>query len=247
MRPKKPKLTIIKKALILLFFIPITSFSQEDATWDYPIKPGSEEWLKIDNYSQRLEQLNIPIDIIEKISTEELVRICLNYPQIELVFTRNDLIEGITYVSTLFNGFIELANRKDAGIELLRQYEHFSPSNLKRLEKSEKIQSKKNFIIIELLLSSPIVLKNINKSERIKLLNTAYNMYEEKAKYWDKLYHEQISTNLLIMAQILNIDNPTLQTRDGIEKDWQKLIRTGYTDNPEFISTLINETVNCVK
>jgi hypothetical protein len=175
------------------------------------------------------------------------VKTCFNYPQIELIFTRNNLITGICYVSTIFNGLTELSKRKDAGSELLQLYKSFNPANYLSVNEGGKIEHKKDYVILELLLSSPLVLNNMNKNERTELLNTSYIMYEGKAKYWDKFYSEQISPNLLIMAQILNIDEPTIQKNDKIEKDWETLLRTGKTDNQEFVSTLLNDVVKYLK
>jgi hypothetical protein len=51
MKSKILKLRAMKFFLILLLFLPLISFAQEKVTWDYPVKPGSEEWRKIDDYS----------------------------------------------------------------------------------------------------------------------------------------------------------------------------------------------------
>lgn len=232
-----------KIIIILLLALPVISFAQEEVTWDYPVKPGSEEWLSIRDYPKRLELLNIPTEIVTNISTKQLVKSCLNYPQIELIFTRNDLITGISYVSTLFNGFLELSRRKDAGTELMRRYQSFEPFDYQTMEKSAQIRYKKDFIIIELLLSSPVILKNMNKMERIELLKESYKMYEAKAKYWDKFYSEQISPNLLVMARILEIDEPAIKNRSEIENNMNVLLDTGITHDTAFVTELINEVI----
>lgn len=228
--------------LFLIIVFPTISFAQNDGvTWDYPVRPGSKEWLNIKEYSKRLEQLNIPNDILTRISTKQLVKTCLNYPQIELIFTRNDLITGMSYVSTLFNGFVELSKRKDAGIELMRVYQRFEPFEYQKMEKSARIQHKKDFIVIELLLSSPVVLNNMHKETRIELLRESYQMYEKKANHWDKFYPEQISPNLLIMAHILEIDKPGIENRTEIKNEMDTFLKTGLTNSPALITILTSE------
>ncbi|MBW6536517.1 MAG: hypothetical protein K0B11_16015 [Mariniphaga sp.] len=228
--------------LFLIIVFPTFSFAQNDeVAWDYPVMPGSEEWLNIKVYSKRLEQLNIPNDILTRISTKQLVKTCLSYPQIELIFTRNDLITGMSYVSTLFNGFVELSKRKDAGIELMRIYQSFEPFDYQTMEKSAQIQHKKDFIVIELLLSSPVILKNMNKAERIELLKESFKKYEAKAKYWGKFYLEQISPNLLIMAQIIEIDELTIKNSSKLKGDMEILLKTGITRDIAFVTELIDE------
>lgn len=92
-----------------------------------------------------------------------------------------------------------------------------------------------------MLLSSPVLLNNMNKEERFELLNTSYNKYEEKAMYWDTLYFEQISPNLLIMARILKIDKPSITNKSEFENSMNILLNSGMTNNPAFIAALIKE------
>ena len=118
------------KKLIIYLLIVIPSFAiaqNERATWDYPVKPGSKEWLNIADYSKRFELLNIPDNLLKAISTEELVKSCLNYPEFPMVFTRNDLQSGYNFIQSMFNGFVELETRPDAGKELMKVYDGYKP------------------------------------------------------------------------------------------------------------------------
>lgn len=237
-----------KIILFLLIAIPFFSFAQnEKATWDYPVKPGSEEWLNVEDYSKRLQLLNVPNDILSKMSTKDLVLTCLKYPQIELIFTRNDILTGISYVSTFFNGFIELSKRKDAGTELLKLYKDLNPDKYVLANLKEKISHKKNFIVMELLLSSPVILGNMEKEERTDLLNVSYNKYEEKAKYWQQFYFDQISSNLLVMAQILKLDKSS--TSDDIEynRKMNILLRSGEINDPDFVFVFTKNVTSYLK
>ncbi len=228
-----------KIILLLLLTISIVTLAQEPATWDYPIKPGSEEWLNIKDYSKRLELLNIPQDELTNISTNELVKICVDYPQMGLIYTKNDLLSGICYVSTLFNGFIELSKRKDAGVELLQYYKGLNPAGYSSNDEKSRVNLLNDFIVTELIISSPIILNNMQKGQRIELLKVAYNMYEEKIKHLDKLYSDQISTNLLVMAQILTIeDEPAISRQSEIKNDMDVLLQTGNANDLNFISAL---------
>ena len=133
-----------KIILFLLIVMPFFSFAQnEKVTWDYPIKPGSKEWLAVSDFSKRLELLNIPAPLLKKMSTEELVKSCLNYPEYRLIFTRNDLQSGYNFIRSSFNGFVELESRPDAGKELVKVYAGYKPDgfdlNATDLEAAEKI------------------------------------------------------------------------------------------------------------
>ena len=237
----------MKNLLALFLFYPLILFSQEKVTWDYPIKPGSEEWCKIDNYFDRLELLNIPENILENITTKELVALCLQYPQMELAFTRNSSIEGISFLASMFNGFAELLSRADAGNELFEYYKKMGASQYSVLDKTEKVKHKMDFIIIELALSSPAVLTNMESKNRLELLKDTYKKYEEKSINWKKFYFEQISPNLLIMARIIEIDRPELKTRAGIKDGIDPFLKTGITHNPIFITNLTKQVSTFLK
>jgi hypothetical protein len=118
----------MKKIMILLLFsFPIILFAQEEVSWDFPIKPGSEEWRQLETYEDKLNSYNIPQEILKIISTEKLVQACLNYPQFGLIFTRNDLQRGYDHIRAKFNGFRELEERDDAGEVLLNIYKKYDP------------------------------------------------------------------------------------------------------------------------
>lgn len=72
----------MKKLLVCLFILNgFACFAQEKAlTWDYPVKPGMEEWTKFESRPEMAEACLIPDSIIKNISTSDLLELCLNYP-----------------------------------------------------------------------------------------------------------------------------------------------------------------------
>ena len=57
--------------IILLFFMPDT-FLHGQSGYEYPIKPGTEEWKKLKNIKEKVEVCLIPDSIHHILSTEEL-------------------------------------------------------------------------------------------------------------------------------------------------------------------------------
>ncbi|MCG6187625.1 hypothetical protein [Maribellus maritimus] len=109
------------KFIILIFFVPFISFAQtEEVTWNYPVHPGTEEWNTLNSFSERLNAFNIPGDILTEMTTENLVETCLAYPWWILITSRDNNQAGYDYLKSVFNGFRELENRKDAGKEFLK-------------------------------------------------------------------------------------------------------------------------------
>lgn len=192
-----------KIILFLLIAIPFFSFAQnEKITWDYPVKPGSKEWLNIEDYFKRFELLNIPAPLLKKISTEELVKSCLNYPEYRLIFTRNDLQSGYNFIRSMFNGFVELETRSDAGKELMKVYAGYKPDgfdlNSTDLEIG-KFMSK--FANIEILIAQTEILNKLNPGDLREMLTICSQKYKQKKdrqKYYGGI---GLQTTVLILAR----------------------------------------------
>ena len=126
-------------------------------TWDFPVKPGSEEWKALETYQARLNAYNIPEELIGKIPTAELVKICLAYPEWGLINAFNDRLTGCSQVLKLFNGFAELFTRKDAAKELISVYAGMDPLRVNQYGTAlEKGQYGSQFTRIELLAVGPL-------------------------------------------------------------------------------------------
>jgi len=189
--------------LFLLIVLPFFSFAQnEKVTWDYPIKPGSKEWLAVPDFSKRLELLNIPAPLLKKISTEELVKSCLNYPEFQLIFTRNDLQSGYNFIRSSFNGFVELETRPDAGKELLKVYAGYKPDGFDLNSTDLEIG---NFICeityIEILIAQTEILKKLNLADSKELMamcSQKYKVKKDLQKYYGGI---GLHTTALILAR----------------------------------------------
>jgi carbonic anhydrase len=68
------------KNLLIIFGFFIVSFAamaqEKKVAWDYPVKPGSEEWAAFTTGLQMQKVCQIPENILEQLSTNELVVIC---------------------------------------------------------------------------------------------------------------------------------------------------------------------------
>lgn len=67
---------------LLVFLTVFSGLAQEkDDSYNFPIRPGTEEWISLDSYEARLNAYNIPEDILRNMSTLGLVETCLIYPE----------------------------------------------------------------------------------------------------------------------------------------------------------------------
>ncbi len=193
----------MKLLMILILFVPIIAFSQSDKLkWDYPVKPGSKEWLSITDFEKRLALLDIPENILQKISTEELVNICLSYPEFGLIYTRNDLQSGYNYIRSMFNGYRELETRPDAGKVLIKIYSGYKPDGFDLSSSDVEIgRFVFKFNYIEILLAQTEILNKLNPGDLHELLSLCSQKYKVKKdlqKYYGGI---GLETTVLIIAR----------------------------------------------
>lgn len=193
----------MKLFMITILLIPFIAFSQVDSLkWDFPVKPGSKEWLNIADFEKRLALLDIPESILQNISTEELVNCCLSYPEFGLIYTRNDLQSGYNYIRSMFNGFRELETRPDAGKQLVKIYAGYKPDGFNLSSSDVEIgEFMSKFAFIEILISQPEILNKLNPGDSHELLSLCSQKYKAK-KQLQKYYGGiGLKTTALIVAR----------------------------------------------
>lgn len=155
-------------------------------SWDYPIKPGSEEWSNFIDYESKVNACQIPEIVLKTLSTEELFNLVLEYPLLNNIYVFNDVDEGIKRLFDNFNGIRELALRKNVSNLFTDSYEKsmnkISPllkNRLIRLE--EKGRAIATITILETLSTSNYFMKNTSEEEKTKILHAISNGYKIKA------------------------------------------------------------------
>lgn len=104
--------------------------------FDYPIKPESDEWKTFDTHKKMVEACTIPDEIIEKMSTQELLEIVMNYPLLSDLYYYDTYEQGLYALVSEFNGLKELFKRDDGIVEILKYYEEYEiPNNTVQSEK----------------------------------------------------------------------------------------------------------------
>ena len=137
---KKVKRVLVVLLAIVVFFVcsvgasaskvPVDEMGYTiNEPYDYPIKPGTDEWFKIEDHVEKVKMLQIPQDVLEKMTTEALVESVVNYPYLldMLAFATQKL--GYEAVRDGFNGLQELERRPD-GMSCLAKYYEKNQKNL---------------------------------------------------------------------------------------------------------------------
>jgi len=154
--------------------------------WDYPVKPGMEEWKNFNSNEEMVEACQIPENILASLSTEDLTEICLQYPLLNDVFVFNFLSKGADKLFNDFNGIRELFKREEASKELLRHY-NCEMQNISFLDKPATDLEKGDFIVsistLEFLLGFYSYKADATKGDNMNMLQCLVAGYEKECKY----------------------------------------------------------------
>lgn len=225
-------------AISLLFSL-FCSGQESKTNWDFPIRPGTNEWENLASYEDKLNAYNIPSEIIQQISTSALTDACLSYPEWRLVFTRNSFTQGLHHVFSVFNGFEHLIKREGVLNELYNRYDSMSPAEV-NLEWSLEEQGLYGFSItyIELMLSHPLILERSSVEAEQLLLQQAIKKYNEKRSLPQLYSIYGLSPTALICARIL-IKNDFIKGLDS--NRMASFNNTGLSPDPKFLDQIILE------
>ena len=146
-------------------------------------------WKTFNTLEEMQEACQIPVDVLEKMSTKELAQICLSYPLAGNYLAYNDELRGVSAVIDGFNGFSELFRREDAADELLTLYEQMDLDAMAAMAKKNVNTSKVTYYnstirlgYLELILASGR-LKALYEPSNISRLNVIKKyQYEKKLR-----------------------------------------------------------------
>jgi len=200
--------------IVLLFlqccFVLTVFAQQQSGIYNWPLKPGMPAWKDLTTHDQMLEVLQIPVEILHKMTTKELAQTCLNYPLFPDIWAFNSLQDGMERVIAGFNGLQEFLRRDDAGLELYAIYKKMDPHNFdESWSNLQKGQYTAEFAKIEILLAQEAMLSSLKQDERFLLLQKSVN--KQKAMQHYPMYDQKNQEpNAYLMGKIMQKDNPIL-------------------------------------
>lgn len=157
---------IIFLALLCLFSLNICS----QGKWDYPVKPGSDKWKSFITYTEMVEACRIPSEILNKMTTKELLEVYEKFPLKLIYLSFNSSIKGFENQFEISSALDEIAKRTDAGEIILNRYKELKQKEeqILKLKNNEILPSE--YYLFKLMLSHPKFLSKIkNKNDMILL------------------------------------------------------------------------------
>lgn len=154
-------------------------FSQQQ--WTYPVTPGSSEWRQIPTYSERVAVQQIPLEVLNDMSTQELFRAWMSLPGRIDVLAYDTMQKGFDVSVKRYNVLQSLLEREDAGSIILEKYLKTGPAFMQDDWSSLK---KGQFITdigyIELTLAQPEILQTLTPDQMKSVINISKTKLQEK-------------------------------------------------------------------
>lgn len=85
-----------------------------DVPYEYPVRPGTQEWAQLDSHNQKVDICQIPEAVLKNMTTQALCESVLNYPLMGDMLAYDNPDMGYTVILYSFNGLKELVQREDA-------------------------------------------------------------------------------------------------------------------------------------
>lgn len=227
--------------LTLIFFITISSIyaQQNNNAYNFPVKPGTDEWKKFQSRSEMADVLQVPSAILKNLTTEALAKTCMNFPMFKDLYFFNSVQTGFNTLKQSFNGFEELIRRGDAGLELFKLYKQMNPTIFNStwndtLKGSFAFQ----FVQIEMLLAQNEIINTLTEESKTALLKEAAQKYELK-KASNQFSGFTLSPSILILGRILDKESKLQNLKGQVTNgSIQRFLLSGTAENSEILEQI---------
>lgn len=174
-----------------------------DQVYLYP-----EEAARGKSYKEQIEIFNIPEQILQCLSTDALIKSCISYPKMSLIWTMSDLQGGFDEVYAMCNGFDELWGRGDKVQKLIYLYKQL---DFNRDWESHTVLENGMYMydIVrhELIIAQYEILNDMTVPEKKELfqlvLDNQKKKYELAHQYWALV---GMATTCAILSRIMYLD-----------------------------------------
>jgi hypothetical protein len=237
----------ILKTIIFLLWPLLMQAQSLDSVYNFPIRPGTKEWSNLNTEEQRIRAMQIPDNLLKQMSTECLIKTCINYPAFVHFSAFDDRQKGIQYVIDSFNGLKELLNRKDAPLELIKIYSSMDKADISFPDK--KINKRYGSIrscYFEMILTQDAIIDKMDENTRLEFITEARRRLDYKADNNSSGY--SFYPTFLIMGKILDKSSGNeFQSMKATNENMKRFIEKGSSYNEATIDEIIRMTDNYIK
>ena len=200
------KVAVVKLCIVSMFFLFSNIVNaQQSVSWNYPVKPGMDEWNNLETEQQRIAVLQVPEEVLEKSSPEEVVGLCITLPSFFIFYAFDTPQDGYDILFSRYNIFSHMLSRKDVGSSLIAAYKDADLSGFRTLPYSNEFWTVKLYYL-ELLLSQKQILQSLTPNEKFELIKEARKKFVEKLTNESFSYLIDLLFSVRIMASILYVE-----------------------------------------
>jgi hypothetical protein len=218
-----------------------TGEDTKTSAWDYPVKPGMDEWANLKTGEEQLEACQIPKEVLDALNAKDLVEICLNYPLLFNYTASNDERKGMRFMIENFNGLKELSTSKDGIKELIRVYADYPVFSQIPSKESKDYDAPYKLSAIELFLSDSACISLLDDNELCELKEIALGKYEAKLRNADVYSVYSLNKSRLLAAVIVE-QLPQIVTSTEQDEAIQRFLLNINANIPELL-TKISEII----
>ena len=214
-----------------------------NAKWDYPVKPGSDEW-RMTSYDEKIKKSQPPVELLKSWDTETLFGYCIDYPFNKVTLLFNNPNDGFKRAYEQSSVWQEFIRRKDA-LEVFAKYFEAHPN--KRLFTMDNIEIRNNdlftLFFLEKLVSETDFTNYLDSSLKRKLADIILETHQSKKDYPDEFYGFSYNSSLSALLKILENDNAFSGERISLADFREKTGDESYIDEI-MDSTIVDKTIN---
>ena len=215
--------------------------------WDYPVKPGSEEW-RMTSYDYKIEKSQPPKWLLASWSIEVLFRFCIDYPfnKVTLLFNNpNDGFKRAYEQSSVWKEFIQ---RKDA-LEVFAQFIEARPYKLLFEITDIEVCNNELFTLffLEKVVSETDFVGYLNSTDKKKLADIILRNHQDKKNYPQEFFGFPYNSSLTTLLKILESENIVSSKGDYSLTSFREKTGNEYFVDDELdlaITTLTSNYVN---
>ena len=253
---KRNSLTVSQRAVLyryvlppLFLFFSTLAYSQQ---YDFPVRPGSEQWKSFASSEEMYAACQIPDGMLHAMSTSDLAKTCLDYPMISTLYAYNDLQKGFQNLTVKFNGFQELLKRPDAGIVILEIYRKMMPGAIQPSWNTvQKGKFALSFDFVEVLLAQRQIQSTLTPVKKKDLVDQCIKKYTEKKNNIEFFGTYGTSTSAWVAARTIKEKNPVRLNNQGrmSEKELAEyaFVEQGLVVDPDVVEGIMREAKTYAK
>jgi len=192
-----------------------TFVAQDSDQYNFPIRPGMPEWAEFTAGQAQVDVLQVPEDVLLKMSTYGLVETSLDYPLLPSMLAFNNIQKATEDQIENFNGLTELTKRSDGALLMLRRFQQMDPSCAPAGQNMGDYSL--FFVYMGMLQAQNVFIEQLTSDERRELLEEALKKYGEFGKPGDTYSISNLETLGFIMARVLILEDydPFLAEMEG--------------------------------